>query len=95
MSLLGEARLLLLYRVILAKGGVDMDKSISWDELPLLLTVAETSKVIGYNQARIRELCKTKILPHIRYGRAYKIPRDNLRKWVAGCADENSKNIHQ
>ena len=45
-------------------------------DLPLMLNVALAAKVSGYGPFRIRELCKAGRIPHIRWGRAYQIPRD-------------------
>lgn len=59
-----------------------MAKVRSWEELPLLMGVKETATVIGYGQARIRELCKAGRIPNVRLGRAYRIPREALREWV-------------
>ena len=60
-----------------------MEKTTTdWNELPLMLNVKETATVCGYGQARIRELCKSKIMPCVRLGRAYKIPREALQAWL-------------
>lgn len=59
-----------------------MRRPTNWDELPLMLSVKETAKITGYGQARIRELCRAGIIPNIRLGRAYRIPREALRGWI-------------
>lgn len=50
----------------------------------IVLTPAETAKVIGISQNTIREWCKekTKGFPSFKVGRDYKIPLDSLEKWV-------------
>lgn len=63
----------------------------NWDDLPLMLSVKETAEVIGYGRARIRELCKAGLMPHVRLGRAYRIPREALREWVLQQAKQNNK----
>ncbi|HHW42528.1 MAG TPA: helix-turn-helix domain-containing protein [Desulfotomaculum sp.] len=59
----------------------------SWEELPLTLGVEEVSRVTGYGKARIRELCRAKKIPCIRLGRAFRIPRDSLRRWLEAEAE--------
>ncbi len=54
----------------------------AWDKLPLTLGVKEVAEITGYGQARIRELCRAKRIPCIRLGRAFRIPRDSLRRWL-------------
>ena len=55
---------------------------ISWEAMPLLLSSADTSKILGYSVARIRELCVAGIIPHIRLGRSFRIPKEALKTWV-------------
>ena len=67
----------------------------SWDELPLLLSSTQASKVLGYSTARVRELCNANMLPCIRVGRHFRIPKEALRQWimttsVQNIQDENS-----
>jgi excisionase family DNA binding protein len=59
-----------------------MSKKTDWEQLPLTLSIKETAEVIGYGQARVRELCRANVLPHVRLGRAYRIPREALRNWL-------------
>jgi len=59
-----------------------LSKVTSWDQLPLTLGVRETAEIVGYGQARIRELCRANKIPCIRLGRAFRIPRDALRDWL-------------
>ncbi|OPX91942.1 MAG: Helix-turn-helix domain protein [Pelotomaculum sp. PtaB.Bin104] len=59
-----------------------MEYVSAWEPLPLLLGTEEAARVLGYNQARVRELCKANILPCVRLGRAYRIPKEALRTWV-------------
>jgi len=58
-----------------------MTRPTNWEELPLLLSVEETAKTTGYGQARIRELCRAGLMPNVRLGRAYRIPKEALRNW--------------
>ncbi len=68
-----------------------IDKNIkicTWDELPLWLGVDETALVTGYGPARIRELCRAGLMPHVRLGRAYRIPKEALRTWLLRQAEK-------
>lgn len=66
-----------------------MGKVTNWEDLPLMLGVKETAEVVGYGQARIRELCRAGLLPNVRLGRAYRIPREALRTWLLRQAENN------
>lgn len=59
----------------------------SWEDWPLILGTEEAAKLIGSNTARIRELCKAGIIPNVRLGRAYRIPREALRTWLLNQAE--------
>ena len=61
----------------------------SWDELPLLLSSTQASKVLGYSTARVRELCNANILPCIRVGRHFRIPKEALRQWIMTTSVQN------
>ena len=61
---------------------VETNQLNSWERYPLVLNVKQTAGIVGYGPARIRELCKANLLPHLKNGRAYMIPRDALREWI-------------
>ena len=61
----------------------------SWENLPLLLTTAEVSNVLGYSAARIREMCNAGKLPFIREGRHFRIPKETLQNWVIDTSKRN------
>jgi len=64
-----------------------MNEVTDWNNLPLMLGVEEASQVLGYGKARIRKLCRSKVIPCIQCGRAYRIPKESLRNWlVAECS---------
>lgn len=55
----------------------------NWDELPIILSVKETAVILGYGEASIRDLCRTHDgIPCLRYGRAYRIPKETLHQWL-------------
>ena len=55
---------------------------ISWDDLPLSLTVAEAAKLLRVKPNHVYELVRTHELPHTHLGRAIRIPRDQLRQHI-------------
>jgi excisionase family DNA binding protein len=52
-------------------------------EGPLLLRVAEAAKLLGVGETLLYELIGRGVLPSIRLGRAVRVPRAALAKWVA------------
>ncbi|MBP2657176.1 MAG: Helix-turn-helix domain [Firmicutes bacterium] len=54
----------------------------NWDTLPLTLSVKETAQLTGYGQAIIRDLCRSRRIPCLHLGRAFRIPKDALRNWL-------------
>lgn len=52
------------------------------DSLPPVLTVNEAARVLRIGRDRTYELCREKIIPHVRIGRSIRIPRDALLRWI-------------
>jgi excisionase family DNA binding protein len=50
--------------------------------LTKLLSVEEVAPVLGVSVARAYELCRTKVLPHIRLGRQLRIHPDQLAAFI-------------
>jgi excisionase family DNA binding protein len=53
-----------------------------------MLTVAETAEVLRWSEDTVRRRCSTGDIPHVRHGRAIRIPRHALEQWLlqAGAA---------
>ena len=49
----------------------------------LLLTVAEAARLLQISPNTAYELIRQRQLPHIRLGRAIRIPRFGLEQWIA------------
>lgn len=59
---------------------------------PMLLTVKDLESELQLGRTRTYELVRSGVIPVIRIGRAVRIPREALRRWVerqASGPDEN------
>lgn len=74
---------------ILCKTRTVTSEIYSWDNLPLLLSSEQASQVLGYSKERIRQMCNAKIIPHIREGRHFRIPKEALQSWILKTSMEN------
>lgn len=52
-------------------------------QYPLALTVAQTAEVLGITPARCRELLRRGLLPGIRLGNIWRIPRPALERLLS------------
>ena len=57
-----------------------------------MLGIEQVADVTGYGAFRVRELCRSGKMPHVRLGRAFRIPRDMLRAWLEREAERNAQN---
>jgi excisionase family DNA binding protein len=49
---------------------------------PLLLNVAQVSKMLSLGRTKVYDLIATNQLPVVRFGRAVRVPCASLRRWV-------------
>jgi excisionase family DNA binding protein len=49
---------------------------------PLLLNVAQVSKMLSLGRTKVYDLIATKQLPVVRFGRAVRVLSASLRRWV-------------
>lgn len=49
------------------------------------LTVNEAAKLMGLGRTKVRELIADGTLAHVRYGRAVRVPRRAVTKYMAKC----------
>ena len=54
----------------------------SRDELPLVLTIADLQKVLGISRVMAYELVHREAFPVVRIGRAIRVPRESLLRWL-------------
>lgn len=62
------------------------ETNISWDQLPLILSVPDVAAILGVGRYTAYNLVNSKGFPTIRLGRKLKVPRDKLRAWVEQSA---------
>lgn len=48
-----------------------------------LLTAAEVAEILAVTPARVYELVRQDVLPHVRLGRQVRIDPDRLEEWIA------------
>jgi excisionase family DNA binding protein len=61
----------------------------SWDDLPLMLTPPEAMDVLQIGRTLFYDLVRQNRIPHIRLGRAIRIPREQLRQRVEASIPSN------
>jgi len=66
--------------------GVFPDPMTTADSRPMLLTVKDVEAELQLGRTRTYELVRSGELPVVRIGRAVRIPRDALRRWVEAHA---------
>ncbi len=59
----------------------------NYDELPLMLSVVELSKLLGISRAGAYDLVRQESFPSIKIGTRIIIPKDKLLEWI----EEKSK----
>lgn len=52
-----------------------------WDDLPLIMGLAEISVLTGLGPERIRQLCAKGEIPAFRVGKLWKVEKNDLRQW--------------
>lgn len=54
----------------------------NYEELPLFLSVAAVSDLLGISPSSCYELMRTKDFPTLRIGSRIVVPRENLKLWI-------------
>ncbi len=55
---------------------------ISYEDLPLMLSVPEMAAALGISRAGAYELARSEGFPALRIGNRIVIPKDKLQEWV-------------
>jgi excisionase family DNA binding protein len=55
----------------------------------LIYTTAEVSQLLGIGLNKVYELLNQNILPHVKVGRKYLIPKQGLEKWLSSSIGDN------
>ena len=61
----------------------------NWDELPLMLTTTETSKIFRFDVMYIKEMCKAKEIPCFWKGMRIRIPKEGLKKYIEQLSNKS------
>ena len=54
----------------------------SFDELPMMLSVSQVTKVLGISRTRSYELVNEKGFPKIKIGTRIVVPKDEFKLWI-------------
>ena len=54
----------------------------SYDELPLMLSVAEVASVLGISRAGAYELARSNSFPALKIGNRIVVPKDKFLAWI-------------
>ena len=65
----------------------------SYDELPLMLSVAEVAAVLGISRAGAYELVRSEGFPALRIGSRIVVPKDKLRAWIDANAGSKTESL--
>lgn len=54
----------------------------------LIYTTNEVSELLGIGLSKVYELLSQNVLPHVKVGRKYLIPKRGLEKWLSNIVGE-------
>jgi excisionase family DNA binding protein len=61
----------------------DLERTLlDWQDLPAVLNLQQAAAFMQIGYRRTLELCHSRGFPCLRLGRAFRISRDGLRKWL-------------
>jgi excisionase family DNA binding protein len=52
------------------------------EDLPAVLTMQHVQEVLGISRSKVYELASTRGFPVMRFGRALRVPREALLRWL-------------
>ena len=59
-------------------------KYYGWEQLPVMLTTEEVSCILRVTEVSVRTMIRDGRLPGVKIGKAWRIERDQLRRFVEG-----------
>jgi excisionase family DNA binding protein len=62
-----------------------MEQFKETQQLPLLLTVSQTARLLSIGCTKVRMLMSSGALPKVRIGRSVRIPAASLQTWLQQC----------
>lgn len=57
-----------------------LDRHTPWEALPEFLTPTQFRAIVGIGKGTVYELLKRNEIPHVRFGRLYRIPKAVLQQ---------------
>ena len=64
--------------------------TLSYEQLPLVLSVPEIAAVLGISRAAAYELTRSKDFPSLRIGTRIVVPKDRFIDWINGRVEEKN-----
>ena len=64
--------------------------TLSYEQLPLVLSVPEIAAVLGISRAAAYELARSKDFPSLRIGTRIVVPKDRFIDWINGRVEEKN-----
>ena len=65
----------------------------TWDELPLVLSVSETSRILRFSLVYVRKMCREKEIPCFHQGMRIRIPKEGLKRYLENLNIEKSHSV--
>lgn len=59
-----------------------MNDQLTTSQQPLLLSVRQTSRLLGIATSHAYEMCRLGVIPSIRIGKSVRVPRKQLEQWI-------------
>ena len=58
------------------------DRYMNWDEVPLILSIEELSRLTGYNRNTLKLYCAKGLLPAYKLGKEWRINKEDYMNWA-------------
>lgn len=65
------------------------------DDAPLLLRAEEAARLLGLGRSKVFEMMASGELPAVKIGRAVRLPRAALERWVAAQSDRADQTVNR
>ena len=58
------------------------DRYMNWDEVPLILSIGDLSRLTGYNRNTLKLYCAKGLLPAYKLGKEWRINKEDYMNWA-------------
>ena len=72
-----------------------MEQYKETQQVPLLLTVAQTARLLNIGSTKVRMLMSSGALPKVHIGRSVRIPAASLQAWLQQCEQQEGERKSQ